>query len=71
MQAVTVRAFADYEGKNPVGYPLAWESLKDGLVQLLRQVDRSRSRRDLTFRVFPVSFETDVTTRLRPTGRSR
>ena len=38
LQAVTVRAFADYEENNPVGYPLAWESVKDGLVQLLRQV---------------------------------
>jgi ATP-dependent helicase/nuclease subunit B len=38
LQAVATRAFADFEAKHPVGYPLAWENLKDSLVHLLRQV---------------------------------
>ena len=64
LQAVTVRAFADYEENNPVGYPLAWESVKDGLVQLLRQVI-AQDLAELSQSGFsPVSLETDVTTRL-------
>ena len=66
LQAVTVRAFADYEENNPVGYPLAWESVKDGLVQLLRQVI-AQDLAELSQSGFsPVSLEADVTTRLPP-----
>ena len=64
LQAVAVRAFADYEENNPVGYPLAWESVKDGLVQLLRQVI-AQDLAELSQSGFsPVSLETDMTTRL-------
>lgn len=38
LQEVAAHAFAGYEANHPVGYPLAWESLKDGLVRLLGQV---------------------------------
>ena len=64
LQAVAVRAFADYEKNNPVGYPLAWESVKEGLVQLLRQVI-AKDLAELSESGFsPVSLETDVTARL-------
>jgi len=64
LQAVAARAFADYEENNPVGYPLAWESRKDGLVQLLRQVI-AQDLTELSQSGFaPVSLETSVTAQL-------
>jgi ATP-dependent helicase/nuclease subunit B len=64
LQAVAARAFTRYEADNPVGYPLAWESLKDGLVQLLRQVI-AQDLAELSRSGFsPVSLETEVTGRL-------
>jgi ATP-dependent helicase/nuclease subunit B len=57
---IAQRAFADYATKNPVGYPLAWENLKDGLVQLLRQVV-ARDLRELADSGYtPASLETEV-----------
>jgi ATP-dependent helicase/nuclease subunit B len=64
LQAIAARAFTDFEENNPVGYPLAWESLKDGLVQLLRQVI-AQDLSELSQSGFaPVSLETGVTARL-------
>jgi len=64
LQPVAARAFADFEENHPVGYPLAWESLKDGLVQLLRQVI-AQDLSELTQSGFaPVNLETGVTARL-------
>src|SRR6185503_11178944 len=61
---VAAHAFADYQGKNPVGYPLAWESLKDGLTQLLRQAI-AQDLNELSISGFvPLSLETSVTGRL-------
>ena len=64
LQAVAARAFADYEENNPVGYPLAWESLKDGLVQLLRQVIAQDLAELANSGFAPVSLETGVSARL-------
>ena len=62
--AVAAGAFADYEESNPVGYPLAWQSFKDGLVQLLRQVI-AQDLAELSQSGFtPTSLETEVKTRL-------
>ena len=64
LQAVADRAFADYEENSPVGYPLAWESLKEGIIQLLRQVV-ARDLGELSQSGFvPASLETDVTAHL-------
>ncbi|HEX5022199.1 MAG TPA: PD-(D/E)XK nuclease family protein [Candidatus Binatia bacterium] len=64
LQAVAARAFADYQDNSPVGYPLAWESVKDGLAQLLRQVI-AQDLAELSQSGFsPAGLETDVTTRL-------
>ena len=38
LDAAANRAFAEYEENNPTGYPLAWESLKRDILELLRQV---------------------------------
>ena len=64
LQAVASRAFADYEENNPVGYPLAWESLKDGLIVLLRQVVAQDLSELANSGFAPVSLETGVTGRL-------
>ncbi len=64
LKAVAQRSFADYESKNPVGYPLAWESLQESLIELLSQVvtldleELSRSG----YR--PIALETDLTEQL-------
>ena len=64
LQAIAARAFADYEENNPVGYPLAWESLKEGILQLLRQVV-TQDLGELSQSGFaPTSLETDVTAHL-------
>jgi ATP-dependent helicase/nuclease subunit B len=64
LQAAAARVFADHEANNPVGYPLVWESLKDGLIQLLRQVI-AKDLGELSQSGFaPVSLEIDVTARL-------
>jgi ATP-dependent helicase/nuclease subunit B len=38
VETIAQHSFAEYESKNPVGYPLAWEILQESLAQLLRQV---------------------------------
>jgi ATP-dependent helicase/nuclease subunit B len=64
LQAVAARAFFDYEENNPIGYPLAWESVKESLVQLLRQAI-TQDLAELSESGFsPARLETDVTARL-------
>ena len=64
LQAVAARAFIDYEENHPVGYPLAWESLKESIIQLLRQV-LAQDLGELSQSGFvPASLETDVTAQL-------
>jgi ATP-dependent helicase/nuclease subunit B len=62
--AVAARVFADYEKDNPVGYPLAWEILKDDLVQLLRQVIALDLAELSQSGFIPVRLETGMTARL-------
>lgn len=60
LAAVASRTFVDYEAKNPVGYPLAWETLKEGLVQLLRRVT-TKDLEDLSSSGFaPISLEKNL-----------
>ena len=60
LAAVASRAFAEYEANNPVGYPLAWESLKEGLTALLRQVIADDLKELLSSGFVPVGLETDM-----------
>ena len=60
LSAVANQAFADYEANNPVGYPLAWETLKESLIQLLRQVTADDLKELSSSGFAPVSLETDV-----------
>lgn len=64
LQAVAGQVFADYEENHPTGYALAWESLKESILQLLRQVV-AHDLGELSQAGFaPASLETDVTARL-------
>ena len=60
LSAVAARAFTKYQENNPVGYPLAWESLKETLVQLLRQVTANDLEELSKSGFIPVSLETDM-----------
>ncbi len=64
LQGVAARAFADYEENHPTGYPLAWQTLKDGIVELLRQVIAIDLAELAQSGFAPVSLETDVAGRL-------
>ncbi|HYA28398.1 MAG TPA: PD-(D/E)XK nuclease family protein, partial [Acidobacteriota bacterium] len=60
LRAIAQRAFADYAAKNPVGYPLAWENLKESLLQLLRQVLAQDLGQLMDSGYMPVSLETEA-----------
>ena len=64
LQGVAAQAFADYEENHPIGYPLAWESLKESILQLLRQVIAQDVAELANSGFAPVSLETSVTARL-------
>ena len=64
LRAAAACAFADYEANNPVGYPLAWESVKEGLLQLLRQVVAQDLGELASSGFAPVSLESEVTSQL-------
>ncbi len=64
LQSIAVHAFADYQENNPVGYPLAWESLKEGILQLLRQVVTQDLSELAQSGFAPASLETAATARL-------
>jgi hypothetical protein len=61
---VANQIFTEYEAKNPVGYPLTWQTLKTGLTQLLHQViaEDIKELSDSGFK--PVTLETEMTDRL-------
>ena len=57
-------AFADYEAKNPIGYPLVWDTVRETLIQLLREV-LSRDLQELALSGYvPVAVEADLNERL-------
>jgi ATP-dependent helicase/nuclease subunit B len=64
LATAAARAFADYEANNPAGYPLVWQSIKEDLLRLLRQVV-TKDLGELAASAFaPVSLETEVSTQL-------
>ncbi len=57
-------AFADYESKNPVGYPVAWETLEEWLTEFLTQAVE-RDLEELSQSGYrPVALEIESTKRL-------
>jgi ATP-dependent helicase/nuclease subunit B len=66
LATVARQVFAEYENRNPVGYALAWECLKEQLTQLIRQVI-ARDLQEMAASGFaPVSLETDMKEQLPP-----
>ncbi len=64
LTAVAQQVFAEHASNNPVGYPLAWEILQEGLLQLLRQVMFRDLEEISVSGCVPVSLETDAEDRL-------
>ena len=64
LQAVTQRAFLDFERDNPVGYPLAWEILREEVATLLEEAvaEDLKELRESGYR--PYALEQDATVRL-------
>ncbi len=59
IEAIARSIFAQYEAKHPVGYPLAWENVKDTLAQLLGQVITADLRELAASGFVPIGFELD------------
>jgi ATP-dependent helicase/nuclease subunit B len=58
VETVAQRIFADYESNKPVGYALAWQSLKEQLTQVIRHVVQL-DLQEMTMSGFaPAGFET-------------
>jgi ATP-dependent helicase/nuclease subunit B len=64
LSAAAHRAFADYEADNPVGYPLAWETLKEGLLDLIRRAVMQDLAELSASDFVPTSLEINVTDHL-------
>ena len=64
LEAATQRAFSEFEQKNPVGYPIAWEILREGVSALLKQAVALdlQELRESGYR--PVVFEREAADRL-------
>jgi ATP-dependent helicase/nuclease subunit B len=67
LTTVAQRTFAEYASKNPVGYPLAWEILQEGLIEVLRQVLARDLEEIWASGYAPVALETDAKEQLGPT----
>jgi ATP-dependent helicase/nuclease subunit B len=64
LQAVTQKVFLDFERNNPVGYPLAWEILQEGVATLLEQVVARDLEELAASGYLPRAFECETTVRL-------
>src|SRR5207245_5537923 len=60
LTTIAQRAFAEHASNNPVGYPLAWEILQEGLTQLLRQVVARDLQEISVSGYLPVAVEVDA-----------
>jgi ATP-dependent helicase/nuclease subunit B len=64
LQSVAARIFLEYEENHPIGYTLAWHSLKTRMIQTLHQVIAQDLREMAQSGFSPVGLETDVTARM-------
>jgi ATP-dependent helicase/nuclease subunit B len=64
LRSAAQTAFAEYERDHPIGYPLAWESLRESLTELIRAVI-ARDLKELSESGYtPVAVETGMADRL-------
>ena len=64
LSAAAEKAFAEYEANNPIGYPLIWETLRETLTQLIRDVVDHDLQELAESGYVPVDFEIDIADRL-------
>jgi ATP-dependent helicase/nuclease subunit B len=66
ISAAAQKAFTEYEAENPIGYPLMWETVRETLTELIRQVV-GRDLEDLASSGYvPVDLEIGIDDRLPP-----
>jgi ATP-dependent helicase/nuclease subunit B len=58
------QAFADYEANHPIGFALMWETLRETLTRLIRQVMDDDLKELANSGYVPVALETDIADRL-------
>jgi ATP-dependent helicase/nuclease subunit B len=64
LAAAAQRIFEEYANKNPVGYALTWECLKEQLTALIRRVITTDLQEMAASGFVPLSLETDMKTKL-------
>ncbi len=64
LQSAAARAFADYEKNHSVGYPLAWESQKAAIIELLQRVIAQDLGELRASGYVPAELETEIEGRL-------
>jgi ATP-dependent helicase/nuclease subunit B len=66
ISAAAQKAFTEYETKNPIGYPLMWETVRETLTQLIRDVVRRDLQELASSGYVPVNLEIGIDDRLPP-----
>ena len=67
LKTIARRVFSEHASSNPIGYPLAWEILQEGLTQLLGQVI-ARDLQEISISGYlPTSVEIEAKDQLEPT----
>ena len=66
ISAAAQKAFAEYEIKNPIGYPLMWETVRETLTELIREVVRRDLEELVSSGYVPVDLEIGIDDRLPP-----
>jgi ATP-dependent helicase/nuclease subunit B len=64
ISAAAQKAFAEYEAENPIGYPLMWETVRDTLAQLIREVVGRDLQELASSGYVPVDLEIGIDDRL-------
>ncbi|HEX7227963.1 MAG TPA: PD-(D/E)XK nuclease family protein [Candidatus Binatia bacterium] len=66
ISAAAQKTFTEYEAENPIGYPLMWETLRETLTQLIREVVRRDLEELACSGYVPLNLEIGIGDRLPP-----
>jgi ATP-dependent helicase/nuclease subunit B len=66
ISAAAEKAFAQYEAENPIGYPLMWETMRETLTQLIREVVGRDLQELASSGYVPTDLEVGIDDRLPP-----
>jgi ATP-dependent helicase/nuclease subunit B len=66
ISAAAQKTFTEYEAENPIGYPLMWETLRETLTQLIREVVRRDLEELACSGYVPLNLEIGIDDRLPP-----